>query len=186
MNTTDKLATALRNLLDEQNGPPLIRHEKSWQAAVDAAEEALASHRSQQQAEAAPLQNIESPFNACMHKDYCLSLKAAAPAASGGLTDERAGYEVAFKKPSSVTWNGREYDCREGYENSYAVERFISGWNVWIARAALSASQPEARKPMSEGEPPPNEYTKKDAIEWLESLRSYELARGIVTEWSEG
>lgn len=31
------LQEALCNLVDEQNGPPLIRHEKNWQAAYDRA-----------------------------------------------------------------------------------------------------------------------------------------------------
>lgn len=30
-----ELEDALQNLLDEQNGPPLIRHRKTWQAAYD-------------------------------------------------------------------------------------------------------------------------------------------------------
>jgi hypothetical protein len=37
-----ELVEALRDLLDEQNGPPLLRYEKQWQAAVDAARAALA------------------------------------------------------------------------------------------------------------------------------------------------
>lgn len=35
------LSEALQNLLDEQNGLPLIRREKYWQAAVYAAQKAL-------------------------------------------------------------------------------------------------------------------------------------------------
>ena len=30
-----RLLVALRNLYDEQNGPPLILHRKTWQAAYD-------------------------------------------------------------------------------------------------------------------------------------------------------
>ncbi len=33
----DKALKALRNLHDVQNGPPLLRHEKTWQAAYDEA-----------------------------------------------------------------------------------------------------------------------------------------------------
>ncbi len=33
----DKVLKALRNLHDGQNGPPLLRHEKTWQAAYDEA-----------------------------------------------------------------------------------------------------------------------------------------------------
>ena len=33
----DKALKALRNLHDVQNGPPLLRHEKQWQAAYDEA-----------------------------------------------------------------------------------------------------------------------------------------------------
>jgi hypothetical protein len=32
-----KLKEALQSLYDEQNGPPLIRHKESWQAAMDEA-----------------------------------------------------------------------------------------------------------------------------------------------------
>ena len=31
----ERLLVALRNLYDEQNGPPLILHRKTWQAAYD-------------------------------------------------------------------------------------------------------------------------------------------------------
>ena len=31
----DALACWARDLLDEQNGPPLVRHEKTWRRAVD-------------------------------------------------------------------------------------------------------------------------------------------------------
>ncbi len=37
----DKAINALRNLHDEQNGPPLLRREKQWQAACDAAGDIL-------------------------------------------------------------------------------------------------------------------------------------------------
>lgn len=37
----EELADALRNLYDQQNGPPLIRHEKKWQAAMDQAKKML-------------------------------------------------------------------------------------------------------------------------------------------------
>ena len=37
----DKAINVLRNLHDEQNGPPLFRREKQWQAAMDKAEEVL-------------------------------------------------------------------------------------------------------------------------------------------------
>lgn len=37
----DTANDALQDLYDEQNGPPLLRHEKSWQAAMDKAEEVL-------------------------------------------------------------------------------------------------------------------------------------------------
>lgn len=36
-----ELMEALQALYDEQNGPPLIRHEAQWQAAMDAARAAL-------------------------------------------------------------------------------------------------------------------------------------------------
>lgn len=35
------LREALQNLYDEQNGAPLVRREKQWQAAMDAAKKAL-------------------------------------------------------------------------------------------------------------------------------------------------
>ena len=38
-----QLREALESLLDEQNGPPLIRHAASWQAAVDRAMAILGS-----------------------------------------------------------------------------------------------------------------------------------------------
>ena len=37
----DKYRAALENLLNEQNGPPLLRDEKTWQAAVDVAEKLI-------------------------------------------------------------------------------------------------------------------------------------------------
>lgn len=37
-----ELVEALRDLHDEQNGAPLVRREKEWQAAVDGARKALA------------------------------------------------------------------------------------------------------------------------------------------------
>ena len=37
----DKAINALRDLHDEQNGPPLFRREKQWQTAMDKAEEVL-------------------------------------------------------------------------------------------------------------------------------------------------
>jgi hypothetical protein len=37
----DALAYWARDLLDEQNGPPLVRHEETWQRAVDNLEIAL-------------------------------------------------------------------------------------------------------------------------------------------------
>lgn len=41
-NEVGRLREALENLLDEQNGPPLIGHAASWQAAIDQARAALA------------------------------------------------------------------------------------------------------------------------------------------------
>jgi hypothetical protein len=38
-----ELVEALQDLYDEQNGPPLIRHEAKWHAAMDSARAALAS-----------------------------------------------------------------------------------------------------------------------------------------------
>jgi hypothetical protein len=35
----------LQDLRDEQNGPPLLRREKEWQAAMDAAESVLSAGR---------------------------------------------------------------------------------------------------------------------------------------------
>jgi predicted RNase H-like nuclease (RuvC/YqgF family) len=40
-----ELVEALSDLLDEQNGPPLIRHQSSWQAAVDKADKLIAEYR---------------------------------------------------------------------------------------------------------------------------------------------
>ena len=37
----ERLKEALQSLYDEQNGPPLIRYQKSWEAAMDKAEQAL-------------------------------------------------------------------------------------------------------------------------------------------------
>ena len=36
-----KLKEALQDLMDEQNGPPLIRHKDKWEAAMSTAREAL-------------------------------------------------------------------------------------------------------------------------------------------------
>jgi hypothetical protein len=44
MTIADQLSQALRDLLDEQNGPPLVRREGEWQAASDAAIAALAAY----------------------------------------------------------------------------------------------------------------------------------------------
>lgn len=44
-----RLETALRDLLAEQNGPPLIRYAARWQAAVDQAEAALAPVEAQEE-----------------------------------------------------------------------------------------------------------------------------------------
>ncbi len=40
-----KLYEALQSLCDEQNGPPLLRHKKSWQAAMDEADRLLSKHK---------------------------------------------------------------------------------------------------------------------------------------------
>lgn len=44
-----RLYDALEGLLDEQNGPPLVKHAARWQAAVDAARSALALARGEVQ-----------------------------------------------------------------------------------------------------------------------------------------
>ena len=41
----ERLKEALQSLYDEQNGPPLIRYQKSWEAAMDKAEQALKGGR---------------------------------------------------------------------------------------------------------------------------------------------
>lgn len=42
--TINELLEALRDLADEQNGPPLERHKESWQSAVNRAYELLKTH----------------------------------------------------------------------------------------------------------------------------------------------
>lgn len=37
----DEMLLAMQDLMDEQNGPPLIRKEKQWQAAYDACDKIL-------------------------------------------------------------------------------------------------------------------------------------------------
>jgi len=43
----DELLHALKALIDEQEGPPLIRRHRQWQAAVDAARAAIAKAEGQ-------------------------------------------------------------------------------------------------------------------------------------------
>lgn len=58
--------------------------------------------------------------------------------------DERAAFEAQLPKPDELTWNGTGYDCKEGYENSYALNAYCAQWRGWQARAALAAPAPQA------------------------------------------
>ncbi|MEM5325216.1 Lar family restriction alleviation protein [Paraburkholderia sp. JHI2823] len=58
-----------------------------------------------------------------------------APAAVAPV-DERAAFEAKFPLPGGVHWDGTKYVVRDGYENSYPVERFGGQWEAWQARAA--------------------------------------------------
>lgn len=53
-----------------------------------------------------------------------------APAVEAGARDERAQYEAEFCVPAGVEWDGTKYVVREGWENLYVCERFISGWGA--------------------------------------------------------
>jgi hypothetical protein len=52
------------------------------------------------------------------------------------LIDERGAFESKFPVPGGVNWDGAKYIVRDGYENSYPVERFGGQWKAWQARAA--------------------------------------------------
>ena len=53
--------------------------------------------------------------------------------------DERERFEARFPRPAAVLLKGDDYAVREGWENSYAAERFCGQWAGWQARAALAA-----------------------------------------------
>lgn len=57
------------------------------------------------------------------------------------VPDERAAFEVRFPKPDAVIWDGSEYEVREGWENSYRIDRFLGQWEAWKAARGVLASR---------------------------------------------
>lgn len=49
-----ELADILQDLVDEQEGPPLLRHQKRWQAVMDRAHAALSAYAAARSKEPAP------------------------------------------------------------------------------------------------------------------------------------
>ena len=66
--------------------------------------------------------NIGSPFNACQHRDYCLSLKAAAPAAPAAqpLTDEQI--EAIFAEQYGATLPEHLIGCARAIERAHGIK----------------------------------------------------------------
>jgi hypothetical protein len=56
------------------------------------------------------------------------------------LPDERQQFEAKFPKPDAVTWTGSAYEVREGWENSYRIDRFLGQWEAWQAARGVGTS----------------------------------------------
>lgn len=102
---------------------------------------------------------------------------------------EREEFEARFIKPDALTWNGSFYDCLEGWENSYRIERFLAQWQAWQARAARSV--PPAAEGWKTG-PAPKEagryihVQQQATFRWLPYREgSEQLRKGIKGRWQE-
>ena len=50
------------------------------------------------------------------------------------MDEQRAEFEAAFPIPDGmVVWSGDKVACREGFENSYRVDRYVGQWAAWQA-----------------------------------------------------
>lgn len=113
-------------------------------------------------------------------------LAAPTPAAQTGQSPaevhgaEREKFETRFPKPNALTWNGSGYDCKDGWENSYAINSFCAQWIAWQARAALeSQTQPKHTAPEHL---PTKEHIRELAQEALDQIM--EQAHVFASAWS--
>lgn len=50
------------------------------------------------------------------------------------MDEQRAEFETAFPIPDGmVVWSGDKVACREGFETSYRVDRYVGQWAAWQA-----------------------------------------------------